>query len=230
MLVKEWMTENVVTVGVHDTMQRAIDLMKDFDVTVLPVVDGGKLVGIVTDRDLKRASPSDTAMLESRQILYHLSRVEVGAIMSRNPVVVPFDYTIEETAEVLLNHRFSGCPVVDHDGTMMGIVTKDDLFSAIISVSGLSKRGIQFGFLLDDRAGSIREVTDVIRQHGGRLAGIMTSYEKCTPGYRNVYVRAFNLSRDQAIQLKTELQSVAKMVYMVDHMTNKREIFETGTP
>jgi acetoin utilization protein AcuB len=227
MLIRDWMTKDVVTVCAHDTMQQAIDLMQDYDIRMLPVMDGGILVGIVTDRDIKRASPSDTAMLDSRQIKYHLARVQIGAIMSRNPVAVPDDYTIEETAEVLLNNKFSGCPVVDREGKIVGIVSKDDLFGAMISMNGLPKRGVQFGFLLEDRPGSIREVTDIIRGEGGRLVSIMSTYHDAPPGHRFAYVRAFNLDRLIMQELKAKLSEKAKILYMVDHRENRREIYST---
>jgi acetoin utilization protein AcuB len=225
MLIRDWMTKDVVTVCTHDTMQRAIELMQDYDIRMLPVMDGGLLVGIVTDRDIKRASLSDTALVDARQIQYHLSRVEIGAIMSRNPVAVPDDYTIEETAEVLLNNKFSGCPVVDREGKIVGIVTKDDLFGAMIAMNGLPKRGVQFGFLVEDRPGSIREVTDVIRSQGGRLVSIMSTYHHAPQGHRFVYVRAFNLDRVAMPELKAKLGKVAKLLYMVDHRENRREIY-----
>lgn len=225
MLIRDWMTKDVVTVGTHDTMQRAIDLMQDYDIRMLPVMDGGMVVGIVTDRDIKRASLSDTALRDARQIEYHLSRVEIGAIMSRNPVAVPDDYTIEETAEVLLNNKFSGCPVVDREGRIVGIITKDDLFGAMIAMNGLPKRGVQFGFVVEDRPGSIREVTDVIRSYGGRLVSIMSTYHHAPQGHRFVYVRAFNLDRSIMPQLKAKLGKVGKLLYTVDHRENRREIY-----
>ena len=73
---------------------------------------------------------------------------------------------------MLLQKNISGVPVVDDEGNIIGIITKNDLFKAMISLAGLSKKGVQFGFLLEDRPGSIKEVTDVIRHHDGRLASI----------------------------------------------------------
>jgi len=225
MLVKDWMSKNVITIGVHDSMQKAISLMTDYQIGMLPVTEGGKLVGIVTDRDLKRASPSDAAVMETSEILNHLSRVKVGSIMSRNPITVIYNYTVEETAEVLLNNKISGCPVTDEEGRIMGVITKGDLFNAIISLTGLSKRGVLFGFRLEDRPGSIREVADIIRRHGGRLVSILSSYDKAPKGYRFAYVRAFNLDRERLPRILEELKRVTKVLYMVDHRQNVREIY-----
>lgn len=225
MLVSQWMSTNVITLEVTEPMQHAINVMMDNHISMLPVMEEGKLVGIVTDRDLKRASPSDATLMDIQQVLYHLSRLEVGAIMSRYPITVPEDFTVEETAEVLLSNRISGCPVVDKDGNIKGIVTKNDLFKALIALSGLTKRGVQFGFLLEDKPGSIKDVSDVLRKYGARLVSIMSTYEKAPEGFRYVYIRAFNIDREHLVQLNKELHSIAKMLYMVDHRDNVREIY-----
>jgi acetoin utilization protein AcuB len=224
MLVKDWMSKDVITVDVSDTMQHAIKLTVEHDISMLPVLEDGKLVGVVTDRDLKRASPSDAAVMDIQQILYHLSRLEVGAIMSRFPITVLLTSTIEETAEMLLKNKISGAPVVDEQGRVRGVITKSDLFRAMISLSGLSKRGVLFGVVLEDRPGSIKEVTDIIRGYDARLVSILTSYEKAPQGYRHVYIRAFNVDRDRFGDLKDEIRKVCKLLYVVDHRDNRREI------
>ncbi len=225
MLVKDWMSTNVITVNVNDNMQQAISLMTDHKISMLPVLDEGKLVGIVTDRDLKRAAPSYVTLLEVKQILYHMSRVEIKAIMNVDPITVPVDFTIEETAELLLSHRISGCPVVDDGGTIVGVITKNDLFKAVISLTGVRKRGVQFGVELDDKPGSIKEVTDIIRAHGGRLVSIMSSYDKVPEGRRSAFIRAFNINREKLAQMVKEIQAKAKLTYVVDHKENSRQIF-----
>lgn len=229
MLVKDWMSTNVITVDVQDTLQQAIKLSMENHVSLLPVLEEGKLVGVVTDRDMKRASPSDAALMDIQHILYHLSRLEVGAIMTRYPTTIPPDLTIEEAAAVLLNNKISGAPVVDEQGAIKGVITKNDLFRAMISLSGLSKRGVQFGLLLEDRPGSIKEVTDILRKHNARLVSILSSHDKAPQGYRHVYVRAFNVDRATLPKVKDEIREVlkekARLLYVVDHRENKREIY-----
>ncbi len=225
MLVKDWMSVNVVTVNTNDSMQHAINLLIENDISMMPVLEDGQLVGVVTDRDLKRASPSDAVMLDIQRILYLLSKLEVGAIMSRYPITLPVDLTVEEAAEILLKNKISGAPVLDESGKIRGIITKSDLFRAMISLTGLSHRGVQFGFVLEDRPGSIKEVTDIIRRYDARLISILSSYELAPEGYRNVYVRAFNVDREKLESLKEELKKQAKMLYMVDHRLNLREVY-----
>ncbi|MFH0957407.1 MAG: CBS domain-containing protein, partial [Pseudomonadota bacterium] len=122
-------------------------------------------------------------------------------------------------------NKISGAPVVDESGEIRGIITKNDMFKAMMALSGLSHRGVQFGFLLEDRPGSIKEVTDVLRGYNARLVSILSCYELAPEGYRNVYIRAFNIDRDNMKSMKEELNKKAKMLYMVDHRDNLREIY-----
>ena len=225
MLVKDWMNKTVITLDVNDTMQHAINVSMENHISMMPVLEDGKLVGIITDRDLKRASPSDATLLDIQQILYHLSRLEVGAIMTRYPITIPIDHTIEEAAEVLMTNKISGAPITDVDGNIKGIITKNDLFKALISLTGLTKRGVQFGFILPDSPGSIKSVTDIIRGYGARLVSILSSYTGAPEGCRFVYIRAFQIDREKMPELVRDLKSAAKMVYMVDHRENRREVY-----
>ncbi len=184
----------------------------------------GELVGILTDRDVKRASASDATSLDIHELIYLLSRIKVADIMSKNVITVPPNYTIDETASVLLKNKISGAPVVEN-GRIVGIITQLDLFRALISMSGLERRGIHFGFQVEDRPGSIKEVTDVIRDFRGRLVSIFSSYERAPKGFRHVYVRAYGIDRKKLPQLLEELQKKATVLYFVDHKEDKRVEF-----
>jgi len=225
MLVRDWMNKEVVTIDEQDSMQEAIRLLKEHDIGMLPVMKKGQLVGIVTDRDIKRASASDATALEIHELIYILSRIKIREIMNKNPITVPFDYTVEEAAEVLLSHKISGAPVVNHEGQVIGAITKSDIFRVLVSLTGLTKRGISFSFMVEDRSGSIKEVTDIIRKYGGRMASILSSYERIPRGYRRVYVRMYGIDRDKVQELKEELKEKAELLYTVDHRENVREIF-----
>lgn len=226
MLVKNWMNEKVITADINDSMQDAIKLLKENDIQMLPVMKKGKLVGIVTDRDLKSVSTSDATALEIHELLYLVSHIKVGEIMTKDPITVPLNYTVEETAEVLLRNKISGVPVLDDDGKIVGTLTKSDLFRVLISLTGIGERGIQFAFQLEDHPGSIKEVGDIFRRYGGRMVSILSSYERVPEGYRNVYIRAYGIERPKLPQLKDELREKATLLYIVDHRQEKREIYE----
>ncbi|MCX5879359.1 MAG: CBS and ACT domain-containing protein [Deltaproteobacteria bacterium] len=219
------MNPNVITVDADDSMLDATKLLKEHNIRHLPVLEKGKLVGVITDRDLKRASPSDATALEAHELLYLIANIKVREIMTKNPITVPYNYTIEEAAELLLQARISGMPVVDKDGDVIGTITQTDLFKVLISLTGVGKKGVQFAFLLEDRAGSIKDVADVIRAYGGRMASILSSYEKAPEGHRYVYIRMYDVNQEKMPQLKEDLKKKAKVLYIVDSRDNKREIF-----
>ncbi len=225
MLVNDWMSAPAITVDIQDSMHRAVELMTERAIGILPVLDNGKLVGVVTDRDLKKAAPSSVALFETRQIVYHLARVKIEGIMTRNPVTVGPDHTIEETAQILRENNISGCPVLDREEEVAGVITKNDIFRALISLSGLPKRGLQFGFMVEDRPGSIKEITDTIRRYHARLVSIMTSFDKAPSGYRYLYVRTFNIDRKRLPDMKRDLSEIAKMLYIVDLRDGTRETY-----
>jgi acetoin utilization protein AcuB len=115
--------------------------------------------------------------------------------------------------------------VVDEQGRLAGIITQRDLLRATVSTGGVAMRGVLCAFMLEDRPGSIKEVTDVIRGYGGRLVSILTTYERVPEGYRKVHVRAFDLDASDLPALQKDLQERAKMLYMVDHISEIRRRF-----
>jgi acetoin utilization protein AcuB len=142
MLVKNWMSKNVVTVDGNDSMMDAIRLLKQHNIRMLPVVKEGKLGGIVTERDLKEASASDATSLEIHELINLKNKTKVSEIMTRNPITVAPDYTVEETAEILLNNKISGAPVVDQKGELVGMITQTNILKALVSLAALSKKYI----------------------------------------------------------------------------------------
>lgn len=225
MLVKNWMSKTVITADVNDGMNKVMDLMKKHGIGMVPVMKKGKLVGIVTDRDLKRSSASDATVLEVHELLFLISKIKVQDIMTKDPITVPFDFTVEEAAEVLMKNRISGAPVTGQDGQIVGTITKGDLFRVLISLTGVGKRGIQFAFLVEDLPGTIKDVADIIRHYGGRMVSILSSYEHVTKGYRKVFIRMYGVERDKLPQLEDDIREKATLLYVVDHRENRREIF-----
>ena len=225
MLVKNWMSKTIITIDENDSMNKVMDLMKEHAIGMVPVMKKNKLVGIVTDRDLKRSSPSDATTLEIHELLFLISKIKVKDIMTKDPITVPFDFTVEEAAEVLMKNRISGAPVVAQDGQVVGAITKGDLFRVLISLTGVGKRGIQFAFQVEDLPGTIKDVADIIRDCGGRMVSILSSYENAPEGYRKVFIRMYGVERDKLPQLEDDIRKKATLLYVVDHRDNRREIF-----
>ncbi|MEW6530016.1 MAG: CBS and ACT domain-containing protein [Thermodesulfobacteriota bacterium] len=225
MLVKYWMRRAVITVNAGDSMQEAITKMKEYFVQLLPVLKDGSLVGVITDRDLKRASASDATSLDVHELAYLIAKITCEEIMSKNPITVPPDFTLEEAAALLLHHKISGAPVVDNAGRLVGTIGQRDIYRALLSLTGFEKRGLQLAFDIADRAGSIKQLTDVVRKCRGRLVSVLSSYERASSGRRHVYIRAYNLDRNQVPQMVEELKTKGTLLYLVDHREGTREEF-----
>ncbi|MFH2218952.1 MAG: CBS and ACT domain-containing protein [Pseudomonadota bacterium] len=227
MLVSNWMSAPVITIEAEDSMQEAITLLKENNIRILPVMKNKKLVGVITDRDLKRASASDATSLEIHELFYLISKIKVKSIMTRNPITVSPDFSIEETAQILIKNKISAVPVVDENGRVVGIITQTDLFRILTNLTGVYKKGVQFAFVIKDHPGSIKQITDIVRSYGGQLVSILASYQSAPPGYRNLYVRAQQIDRARLPKLIEDLKKAATMRYMIDHRENIREMYVT---
>jgi len=226
MLVKKWMTKPVVTIDLNESMYDAIKLTKKHDIKMIPVLKKNQLAGIITDRDLKKASASDATTLEMHELLEVLSNIKIADIMTKDPITVPLNFTVEETARVLLDKKISGVPVLDDNGDVAGIITQRDIFKVLISLTGICDECIQFAFRLEDRSGSIKEIADIIRNYGKRMTSILSTYENMSKGYRNVYIRFYGLDSGKVPEITAAFKKHATILYMVDTSRNRREIFE----
>jgi acetoin utilization protein AcuB len=146
--------------------------------------------------------------------------------MTKNPITVPPYFTVEETSRVLLRNRISGVPVVSDDNRLVGIITQDDLFKVLASITGLDKRGIEFAFLVEDRTKSVTKLGDIFRKYHGRLISLYSTYEGAPVGSRHVYLRVYRIDRQKLPVLLDELKAKTTLLYMVDHQTGKRDMLQ----
>jgi acetoin utilization protein AcuB len=205
------MSKELITVNFEDSVLKASKLMKDNRIQHLPVIRQGRLVGIVSDRDLKEAQPSKATTLDIHELYYLLDKLTVGSVMPSRLFTITPDATVEKAAAIMLKYNISALPVVDPQGDLKGIITKGDVFRAFVSISGIYQGDLAMGFELEDRPGSIKEITDVIRAHGGRISSILTGYEWAPPGSRHLYIRARDIKDDRALQ--QELAPKVKILY-----------------
>ena len=228
MLVINWMSTRLVGVDPDDSMSQAIRLLKENHIGRLPVIKEGKLVGIVSDKDLKRAGASDATALEVHELAYLLSRVKIKDIMTPKPKTVHIYDTIEEAALVMLENKISGVPVVDDSGAVVAMLTQSDIFRALISLTGVTRGGVQFAVDLPDEPGSIKQAADVVRRYGGRMVSILTSYARVAEGRRRVYFRMKSIDRSKLMQIKEELSQVGVLLYVLDSREHTKELLALG--
>ena len=225
MLIKEWMSKNVITVKDDDSLSDAIHLFKKKIISTVPVLKDGDLVGIVTDGDVKKAAPSDATSLDKFEIMSLIDTVPIHSIMSKPVVTIEADHTIDEAARIMLSSGISGMPVLDKNKDIEGIITKSDLFRCFVSFSGSANKEQIFGFMLPDKPGAIKTLTDMIRQAGGRLCGIMASYDEVEQGFRKVFIHAFNIGHDDFDSLVEEFKQSNKLLYAADLSRHIRTIY-----
>lgn len=132
MMVKDWMTPNPVVITPDKTVPEAAALIKKGGFRRLPVVRDGSLVGIVTDRDIKEAMPSDATSLSVWELNYLIAKLSIGEIMTKEPITVGDAMPLQTAAKLMLERRVGGLPVV-HEGTLVGIITVTDVLKAFLN-------------------------------------------------------------------------------------------------
>ncbi len=135
MQVEQWMNRDLVTVEPDESFRTAMHLIRQKGIRHLPVVEGKRLVGMVTDRDLRQASPSGATSLSIHELHYILEKLTIREIMTKQVVSVRPDQTVEDAALLLLGHRIGGLPVV-RDGELLGIITETDILQAFLQLRG----------------------------------------------------------------------------------------------
>jgi acetoin utilization protein AcuB len=211
MLVKYWMTTEVITVDEDVSLMQASKLMKEHGIKHLPVIKEHHLVGIVSDRDLKEAQPSDATSLDIHELYYLLDKVKIKSLMSTDLHTTTGEEVIERAAALMLDYDISSLPVVDQEGKLKGIVTKGDLFRGLIAISGIHQTQLQIGLEVVDQPGAVKKVTDLIRAHGGRVVSITTHYEEAPEGFQHLYIRCKALENEEA--LFEDLEENFKILY-----------------
>jgi acetoin utilization protein AcuB len=129
---------------------------------------------------------------------------------------------VEESAALMLRKKISHLPVVSEKKELVGIITETDVVKVLLSLTGIYRGDIQFAFELEDRSGSIKEVADLIRQYGGRMVSILTSYENAREGFRRVYIRMKQIDRKRLNELRLRLEGRYHVLYEMDSQKKNR--------
>jgi acetoin utilization protein AcuB len=225
MLVKNWMRQPAITIDADDVVTDAATLLREHEIRMLPVMRKGKLVGIITDRDINIASASDVPFENMDNDSDLLSDIKINTIMTSDPVTVPYDYTLEETVEKFLVQNISGLPVVNEQQNVLGVITRSDLFHLILILTGFGKKGLQIALDVEDRPGCLKKITDIIRDYDGRIASILSTQERADKGHRRLYIRVFDIDQPGLQHLRKILKEKTTLLYIVDYTRGQRELF-----
>lgn len=161
MKVEEWMVKDPIVVTLDQKVQDCVDLMKEHSIRHLPVVEKQKLVGLVTESDLRE--------------VFLASLVEdltIAGIMITEPMTVTPETEIEDAAKLIYYHKIGGLPVVDEYGQVVGIITVADLVEAFIELMGLLKSSSRIDVVLGDDPEAFERVSGLIRSRGGEVISV----------------------------------------------------------
>lgn len=185
MLVRDRMTPNPVTVAPDASVPAALRLMREKKIRRLPVVDGhGRLVGIVSDKDLLHASPSPATSLAVWEIPELLSRLKIDKVMTREVITVGEETPLEEAARIMADKHIGGLPVMAGDA-LVGIITETDLFKILLELLGGRRSGVRVTVSVPSVKGMLAQLTGAVFGVGGDIVGLGMSEVADTGGLRS---------------------------------------------
>jgi acetoin utilization protein AcuB len=168
MLVGERMSHPVISIPPDIPITEALNLMKQERIRRLPVVKGGKIVGIVSDKDLLNASPSSATSLSVWEMNYLLSKITIREVMTKKVLTVTEDTPIEEAARIMADNKIGGLPVL-RNSSVVGIITETDLFKIFLELMGVREKGVRVTALFHEERGQLARLTQAIADKGGNF-------------------------------------------------------------
>ena len=213
MLIQNWMTTEVITVTPETSLLKIGKLMRDNNVRRLPVLDDkGHVVGIISDRDVRDASPSKATTLDMYEMHYLLAELKAKDIMTPRPFTVKPKDTVEKAAMMMLDNKFGGLPVVEESGRLVGIISDQDVFKALVSITGVREGGIQLGIEITNRPGAMKPIFDLLRAHGARILSVLSANNQ--DGDRQVFLRLREMeSREAEEAVIADVKGHAHLLY-----------------
>jgi acetoin utilization protein AcuB len=204
MLVQHWMTRNPVAVEAGTPFLEARVIMKERRIGHLPVVDNGKLVGVVTDRDLKEAAPSGATTLDVYEMNYLLLKLKVRDLIKRVPVTIKPTNSIEKAATLMYEHKVGCLPVVDEAGALVGIITGRDLLGVMVDILGYKEKGTRIAFEVPDTRDACTMLVHVLKDYCLDFRSLVSCALHSRPGHRDFVIR---VKGEDAAALVKELKT-----------------------
>jgi acetoin utilization protein AcuB len=207
MFVGRRMSKPVITIPPDMPIIDALNLMKREHIRRTPVVKEGRLVGIVSDKDLLNASPSSVTTLSIWEMNYLLSKIAVKEVMTKNVLTVTEDTPIEQAARIMADNKIGGLPVM-RDGNVVGIITETDLFKIFLELLGAREMGIRVTVLVEEKPGELAKLTGAVTAAGGDFIafGMFTGFD-----VSNRLV-TFKVTRLTADQVKKAIEPVVNEI------------------
>jgi len=215
MQVQNWMSREVVTVKEDTPVIEIIRILSDHDIRHLPVTRSGQLAGMVTERDVKEASPSKVSTMTDKELYFLMAEMKARDVMTPDPITIRSDQTMEVAAVKMLENKITGLPVVNREGDLVGIISQGDVFRVLISITGIYQGGVQFAFNLEDRSGSIKEVSNVMREEESQIVSILSSTDTAEEGFRHVFIRIKKIPEQKLEKMIARMERDFTLLYVI---------------
>ncbi len=172
MLVKDRMTKHPITISQETPVTDALTFMRQNRIRRLPVLDRhGRLVGIVSEKDLLYVSPSPATTLSVYEVGYLLSKIRVEEIMTREVITVSPDTPLEQAARIMVDNKIGGLPVVEDD-VLVGIITETDIFKTLLEMLGAREHGVRVTMETVDEPGKLSAITSAVAEINGDIVAL----------------------------------------------------------
>jgi acetoin utilization protein AcuB len=215
MLVKERMTTPAMTVTPETSFQDALKMMRDHKFRRIPVVDhDGKLLGIVSERDLLHASPSPATSLSVWEVNYLLWKLKVADIMTHHVITIAQDAPIEDAANLMVTRKIGGLPVVNGANQIVGVITETDIFKAFAEMLGSGEKGLRLTLKVPSGGGTLARLSQAIYDAGGLIVSV-GSLDKESAKERELIIKVRGVSKDKIVSVLEALG---------DHVVDAREV------
>lgn len=189
MYVGTMMRSELVTVPPETTLLAAQNILEAKQINhLLVVASDGELLGIVSDRDLKKSWASSATTLSKNELMYLLDQVTVFSIMAKKTIAISPGTTIERAALIMNQNRINALPVLDGN-ELVGIITSRDVIAILLEAIGIEKDSARLTVLVKDRIGVISDISEALRDQGINIRSLFTWPEKDHPGVYYLVVR-----------------------------------------
>ena len=193
MYVKSRMTSNPYTIAFDAPITEVIELMREKNLKRVPVVQGEKVVGIITQGDLQKVSPTKATTLSIFEINYLLSKTKVSDAMTKEVITVSPDALLEEAAVLMRDNKISTLAVVK-DSKLVGIITESDIFDSFIDLRGFRYVGSRITILAPDNPGVLADITEIFRDLDSNITHI-AAY-RGSNGFSDIVIRTNTINTD----------------------------------
>jgi acetoin utilization protein AcuB len=174
--MRERIQRNPVTINPDATFFEARNLIHEKGVRHLPVIDkNNALVGIVTDRDIRKVGPSEATLLSVQEINYLLGKLKVSNFMTPKSKLITItpDTLIEEAVQLMHDNKVGCLPVVEGE-MLYGIFTETDVLDHFVDIFGMKEKGTRISLTLEDKPGSMLGILEIIKKHNIDIISIVT--------------------------------------------------------